>query len=370
MLTLKYRASLEIGWRQLFRSFTTEANGPTAIVFMNMGGPERSADTHDFLLRLFQDETIIPLGPFQKQLGKFIADRRFKKIAKHYDDIGGGSPLRRFSEAQAQQMCKALDEKHPKTAPHLPFVAFRYAPPFADEVYEKLMSQGVRRAVAFSQYPQYSFSTTSSNLKDLRRVQVEMDPENTIQWSYILRWPTQPSFVRAIANNVETALKSFPQQDRDKVMILFSAHSLPMSIVNMGDPYVAEVGATSYAVMQQLKFCSPYRITWQSKVGPVPWLGPQTERAVKALEQHSTYKGSVVVPVAFTSDHIETLHEIDIELKNAVKRPDLVARAPCLNLEPLFIQALTEIVVDHLDQHHANEVRSGVAIHPNFSKLN
>lgn len=338
-------------------------------MLMNMGGPSKVSETHDFLLRLFSDRDLIPLGPFQEYTAKFIAWRRYKSIEEHYEEIGGGSPILKYSEIQAKGACEILDKVHPETAPHIPYVAFRYAHPLTEETYAKMLEDGITRAVAFSQYPQYSFSTTRSNINELERRAKELDPDQRIKWSYILRWPTHPAFINTMARHIQAELKKFPEEDQDKVMILFSAHSLPMTVVNQGDPYVAEVAASAYAVMQRLEFSNPYRVTWQSQVGPQPWLGAQTQRAIQTLEQKDDYKGVVVVPVAFTSDHIETLHEVDIEMREEVKKPELLRRSESLNDDPEFIQGLADLVVEHLDNDKQAQVASGMAAAPVFDKL-
>lgn len=341
----------------------------TAIMLMNMGGPAKTEDTYDFLLRLFQDKDLIPLGPFQNLLGKFIAARRYKKIEEHYDEIGGGSPILKYSEIQARQACDILDKIHPSTAPHLPYISFRYAAPLTEDTYKKMLDDGITRAIAFTQYPQYSFSTTRSNLNELKRQADLLDPKGTIKWSYIQQWPTHPGFISTVARHVRDALAKFPQEHRDEVIILFSAHSLPMVVVNQGDPYVGEVSATVYAVMQKLKFCNPYRLTWQSEVGPQAWLGAQTKKAIQSLEKQDGYKGVVVVPIAFTTDHIETLHEIDIEMKEEIKKPELMERSESLNDDPEYVEAMADMIVQHLDNDSEALVKSGVAIHPYLPKF-
>jgi len=339
-------------------------------MLMNMGGPSKVEETHDFLLRLFRDGDLIPLGPFQHSLGKFIAWRRYKTIEEHYEEIGGGSPILKYSEIQAKGACEILDKIHPQTAPHIPYISFRYARPLTDETYQKMLDDGITRAVAFTQYPQYSFSTTRSNVNELHRCIEHFDPDNKIKWSYILRWPTHPGFINTVADHVRNELAKFPPESRDKAMILFSAHSLPMTVVNRGDPYVAEVSASAYAVMQKLNFANPYRVTWQSQVGPQPWLGAQTQKAIQTLEKQPDYHGVVVVPIAFTSDHIETLHEVDIEMKEEVKKPELLRRAESLNDDPQFIEALADMVVQHLDNDEASQITSGMAAQPVFTRLN
>lgn len=334
--------------RQLSTSTKTKSNG-TAIVFMNMGGPSTVPETRDFLFRLFSDGDLIPLGPFQNLIAKFITWRRTPMIEKYYKAIGGGSPIRKWSEFQAKNACKRLDEISPNTAPHIPYVAFRYANPLTKETLEKMLNDGITRAVAFSQYPQFSYSTTASSINDLYRLSKIYDKEGQINWSIIDRWPQHPCLINTFTNHIKKSLEKFPENVRNDVVIQFSAHSLPMEIINRGDSYPAEVAATVYAVMTKLNFSNPYRLTWQSQVGPKPWLGAQTEKTTKRIVKYKSIPGVVIVPIAFTSDHIETLHEIDIELKEAVENPDKVIRCESLNGDPTFHQGLADLVKEHLE---------------------
>jgi protoporphyrin/coproporphyrin ferrochelatase len=259
-------------------------------------------------------------------------------------------------------MCKILDTISPETAPHKPYVAFRYADPLTEEMYTKLLEDGfgngkAGRAVAFTQYPQYSCSTTGSSLNELwkwrnrlegKRATGETQPDGAITWSVIDRWPVHPGLVEAFARNIEAQLATYPEERRDQVVLLFSAHSLPMSVVNRGDSYPAEVAATVYGVMQRLGFSNPYRLTWQSQVGPSAWLGAQTGDAVKQYVNRGQ-TDLILVPIAFTSDHIETLYELDQEVmhEDAKGHPG-VKRAESLNGSPIFIRALADIARDHL----------------------
>lgn len=277
--------------------------------------------------RLFHDHDLIPL-PFQKQIAPFIAKRRTPKIEEQYAKIGGGSPILRWTREQGAGMVKLLDELSPATAPHKPYVAFRYAHPLTEECLAEMKADGVKRAVAFTQYPQYSCSTTGSSLNELWR-QLNSSGSD-IAWSVIDRWPTHPGFVRAVANRIRASLDSYPAAIRNKVVLLFSAHSLPMSVVNRGDPYPSEVGATVHAVMNELGNANPYRLVWQSQVGPSAWLGPQTSDAIKGLSRLG-YNDALLVPIAFTSDHIETLFELDLEYVEEAKE---VRPIPCPRRTP------------------------------------
>ncbi|KAF2400828.1 ferrochelatase precursor [Trichodelitschia bisporula] len=349
----------------------TGSKGPTAMVLLNMGGPSTTDEVGDFLSRLFADGDLIPLGRLQGYLGPLISRRRTPKIQKQYAAIGGGSPIRRWSEYQAAEMCKLLDKMSPETAPHKPYVAFRYAAPLTEDTYAQMLEDGFGqgrggRAVAFTQYPQYSCSTTGSSLNELwkwrnrlegKRGSGEVDPQGAIKWSVIDRWPVHPGLVEAFAQNIEARLAEYPPERRDSAVLLFSAHSLPMSVVNRGDPYPAEVSATVYAVMQRMGMRNPYRLVWQSQVGPSAWLGAQTADAVHEFIKKGQ-KDLVLVPIAFTSDHIETLYELDQEIIGETGL-DSVKRVESLNGSPVFIQALADLAKSHLE--------SGISCSPQMS---
>ncbi|MBW01195.1 Ferrochelatase, mitochondrial, partial [Eschrichtius robustus] len=155
------------------------------------------------------------------------------------------------------------------------------------------------------------------------------------------------------ADHILKELDHFPLEKRREVVILFSAHSLPMSVVNRGDPYPQEVGATVQRVMEKLGFSNPYRLVWQSKVGPMPWLGPLTDEAIRGLCERGR-KNILLVPIAFTSDHIETLYELDIEYSQVLANEcgvENIRRAESLNGNPLFSKALADLVHSHIQSN-------------------
>lgn len=335
----------------LSRSFSTYQNltthkSPTAVVMLNMGGPSTVEETHDFLKNLFLDSDLIPL-PFQRFLAPYIARRRTPQIEKQYAAIGGGSPILHYTKLQGEGMAQLLDELHPPTAPHKAYVAFRYARPLTQDTARQMKADGVKRAIAFTQYPQYSCSTTGSSLNELYR-RGKGGEMGDVQWSVIDRWGTHSGFVEAVAQNVEAALEKFSPHTRANAVLLFSAHSLPMSVVNRGDPYILEVSASVAAVMKRLGHSNPYRLVWQSQVGPSAWMGMQTGEALKGLARLGK-KQVVLVPIAFTSDHIETLYELDLEYAKEAREHGIeIHRAESLNGSPIFIRALADIAAEHL----------------------
>lgn len=315
---------------------------------LNLGGPATLDDVQPFLLELFADREIIQL-PFQQWLGPFIARRRTPKVRGLYASIGGGSPILRYTEAQGRGMIARLDQLSPETAPHKFYVAFRYAKPTSDDALRRMRADGVERAVAFTQYPQFSCSTTGSSLNELWRAATRTDLRDAFQWSIIDRWPVHQGFIDAMAETVKEGMDQFGASDRDKVVILFSAHSLPLDVIDRGDAYPQEVGASVQRVVERLALSNPFVLAYQSDVGPVRWLGPRTEQVIRRLGERG-HRHVLVVPIAFTSDHIETLSELDREYGEVAHQAGIISyvRAPALNDRPRFLDALAEIVRDHL----------------------
>ncbi|HEY8106211.1 MAG TPA: ferrochelatase [Gemmatimonadales bacterium] len=321
----------------------------TGIVMLNLGGPATLDAVEPFLLELFADREIIQL-PAQNWLGPFIARRRSPAVQRLYAAIGGGSPILRHTEAQGRGMIERLDRLSPATAPHGFYVAFRYAVPKSEDALRAMRADGVERAVAFTQYPQFSCATTGSSLNELWRALDRVGLRDAFRWSIIDRWPVHDGFIGAMTETVREGLLGFPPGEREKVVLVFSAHSLPMSIVNRGDPYPQEIGASVDRVMEQLGFSHPYLLAYQSEVGPVKWLGPSTQSAIRRLGERG-HQHLLIVPIAFTSDHIETLSELDREYGHLAEQVGITyyRRTPALNARPDFLDALADVVRRHLD---------------------
>jgi len=335
----------------------------TGIMMLNLGGPATLSDVGPFLLRLFSDREIIQL-PLQKYSAPWIAKRRTPKVTKLYSEIGGGSPILKWTEKQGAKMVAILDEKSPETAPHKFYVGFRYANPLTEDALLKMKEDGVERAVAFSQYPQYSCTTTGSSLNELWRQLEKLDLTSQFKWSIIDRWFEHDGFTQAIAKKVRKELDKVPERHRDKAVIMFSAHSLPMRVINRGDAYPHEIAVSMHKVMKHLNVKNPFLLSYQSQVGPLPWQGPSTPEMIKRIAKiksndphHENH--IVIVPIAFTSDHIETLSEIDIEFAHVAKESGIHGfyRSESLNDSDDITSAMADIVMDHfkvgqLHSHH------------------
>ncbi|EUB60948.1 Ferrochelatase [Echinococcus granulosus] len=342
----------------------------TAILMLNMGGPETTEDVFHFLLRLFNDREVIWL-PFQRAFASWVARRRAPIAQEKYNEIGGGSPLIQWATCQGKGLVRVLDRISPETGPHKYYLGMRYVHPLTEEAINEIEDDGVERVVAFSQFPQYSCTTSGSSFNAIAAHYNEPvsgglagidsippprsqtgeipKPPGTI-WSFLDRWPTaMPEFAEVLAENIRHELSHLPPTfDKENTIILFSAHSIPMWVVNRGDPYIQ--ATTVHAVMEKLNFALPYRLVWQSKVGPGRWMGQDTANALRGLARLGR-KHVVIVPIAFTSEHIETLHEMDINYCSDLAREvgmASVRRASAPNDHPLFIQGMANLVARHL----------------------
>lgn len=330
----------------------TWSKPPTAVIFLSMGEPSDLDDTGRFLRTLLSDKEIMHM-PMHKPLSKLIARTWESRTRAQYEEMGGPQ-LQIWLNRQAEGLVKELDAVSPETAPHKCYLLFRYVEPTSETVLARMRADGVVRAIAFPQYPQYCCATSGSSLNNLWRAIDRCGYKDEFEWSVIDRWYDHPLFLDCMTDTVREGLARFEPEDRDKVVLLFSAHSLPMNIINRGDPYPAEVGATVHEVMRRLQVRNPFQVSFQSKMGPLPWLGPSTENSIRQFGAKNI-KHLLVVPVAFTSDHLETLHELDIELAEIAHKVGIehYNRAPALNDRPEFIHALGAIVTEHLQRGEA-----------------
>lgn len=336
---------------------TTGGQSPvkTAIVMMNMGGPEsdKVEDVQQFLLNLFKDRDIIKM-PLQGFLGPLISKRRAPVLKAKFDEIGG-DPLKSWTERQGRGIVQVLDKISPSTAPHRAYTCFRYSRPNIEQAVGELERDNAERVVLLSKYPQYSCSTTGSNLNDISRYCVEvkrhMVDKPPQRWSLIDRWPLSSAVVDVYVDRIEEELKKLPDNIRDETILLFSAHSIPIWMVDRGDDYTGEIGGTVQAVLSKLKRRNPHSLVWQSKVGPVPWQGPKIEKAIEGYVNNG-HKHFMVIPIAFVNEHVETLHELDIEYAKDLKEKlkfETFARVPAANEHPKFLKGLAELIKEHLE---------------------
>jgi len=317
---------------------------PTALVLLNMGGPDSLEAVEPFLYNLFSDRELIQLplgGLLQKPFARVISHFRAKRVRENYRIIGGRSPLLKWTERQAEGIVGLLGESF------RPFVAMRYWGPTADEVVRQINAEGIRRAVVLSMYPHFTPATTGSSLNDFRRAAAAV-PE--LKYSVIEQWYDWPGYLDALAECVREGLQRMPAEIRDRARILFSAHALPQKFIDRGDPYLEHVLETAKGVMAQLED-RPWNLAFQSRSGPVKWMEPGTLEVIDQLAAERQ-PAVLLVPISFVSDHIETLHEIDIEFRAHAEARGIrhFIRAASLNDRPTFLRAMADLVKAHLEQ--------------------
>ncbi len=336
--------------------------GRLGVLLLNLGGPDQLEDVGPFLFNLFADPEIIriPLPWLQRPLAWFISTRRTKKSQENYRQIGGGSPLRRITEAQAQALQNQLQQQasHSHNADSSieqtsiqearVYVGMRYWHPFTEEAIARIKRDRIENLVILPLYPQFSISTSGSSFRLLERLWVEDPKLDRIEYTVIPSWYKQPGYLQAMAELIAQEIDQF--SNPDGVQIFFSAHGVPRSYVEeAGDPYQQEIEECTALIMQTLNRPNPHTLAYQSRVGPVEWLQPYTEDAIQKLGAQGV-KNMVVVPISFVSEHIETLQEIDIEYREIAEHSGIhnFRRVPALNTHPLFIQAMAEMVVEAL----------------------
>ena len=319
-----------------------------AILFLNLGGPETQADVRPFLYRLFADPEIIriPFAPLRKLVAWAISTSRAAGSRTMYQKIGGGSPIRRLTDQQAEATRVSLAKKGLQTVTR---TAFNCSDPLVEDVVEALAKDGVKNFLAFPLYPQYSFTTTKGALERTRDAVRRFAPGAKL--TEINFWPTHPLFLQAHAELIRSVTPTFPDPADERIHLVFSAHSIPEKLVtDLGDPYRAQMEQSVRGVLEKSGWKGPWTLSWQSKLGPIKWLGPSTEETVLKLGKEGV-KQILVVPIAFVTDHIETLFELDQELAQEAKEAGVAEfrRTPGLNNHPTFIAALTDLAAQQRD---------------------
>uniref|UniRef100_A0A0D3DCQ2 Ferrochelatase n=1 Tax=Brassica oleracea var. oleracea TaxID=109376 RepID=A0A0D3DCQ2_BRAOL len=333
------------------------AEDKIGVLLLNLGGPETLNDVQPFLYNLFADPDIIRLPrPFQFLQGaiaKFISVVRAPKSKEGYAAIGGGSPLRKITDEQADAIRLALQAKNVSADV---YVGMRYWFPFTEEAVQQIKKDKITRLVVLPLYPQYSISTTGSSVRVLQDL-FRKDPYLArVPVAIIESWYQRRGYVNSMADLIQKELQTF--SDPKEVMVFFSAHGVPVSYVeNSGDPYQKQMEECIDLIMEELKsrgVQNNHILAYQSRVGPVQWLKPYTDEVLVDLGKHGV-KSLLAVPVSFVSEHIETLEEIDMEYRELALESGIEnwGRVPALGLTPSFITDLADAVIESLPSAEA-----------------
>jgi ferrochelatase len=307
----------------------------TAVLLLNLGGPDSLEAVEPFLYNLFSDREIIKL-PLQKPMARLISKLRSRKVKGRYQKIGGKSPITDITRRQAEALQDELGKDFKV------FIGMRYWHPTIEEAVEEIIKEGFNNMVLLPLFPQYSHATTGSCIKELRRTVDKLRAD--LELITVESWHDHPAYLEALSEKVKEGLSRF---EKNEVHLLFSAHALPKKFIDEGDPYLTEVKATIAGLIKLLGDI-PWHLGFQSRAGPLKWLEPKTEEVIEDLARRGI-KQVLIVPISFVSDHLETLYDIDVTYKALAREKGIaLRRSPSLNDSPEFVSALAQIVRGHL----------------------
>ena len=349
-----------------------------------------------FLYNLFSDPSIIRLpsylSPLQTSIAWLISSTRSKKAIKAYDSIGGGSPILKYTNEQADRLKEQILERHGLEVET--YIGMRYWEPYTSEALKKIYADGIEELVLLPLYPHFSVSTSGSSLMELSREfsskeeiwgdinglakrktmidgngmeVISTDTTPKIAHTVVSQWYERPGYINAMAELLRKELDKYTEEEyklhgSNERHVLFSAHGVPVSYVQGGDPYQKQIIDCVDLISAEIAKTHPdvkINLSYQSKVGPIDWLEPYTDDVIPELGKKGV-KNLVVVPISFVSEHIETLEEIDQEYKELAEENGITnwRRCQALNTDPNFIADLADIVKDALDSPRVSVAQS------------
>ena len=318
----------------------------TAVVLMNLGGPGSLEDVEGFLYNIFSDHDVIPLPLgflWQGLLARRIARKRAPESRQNYAKIGGRSPILALTREQGARLEERLGPQF-KT-----YVAMRASAPFTEEAVDALVKDGAQEIVALPLYPQRTRAMSVSSMRELHRVLKKR--KSRLPVHEVCCYPSEPGLLETWADQLNATLATIPEDRRAKAHVLFSAHGLPQSLVDGGDPYLEHVKRTVAGVMEKVGASRPHRLASQSRATRAKWLEPTTQDALSELAQAGV-RDVAVVPIAFLTEHVETLYELDMLLRDHARSVGIEGyfRVPAPNCAPKLIDALAGLVTRALAQ--------------------
>lgn len=335
-----------------------------AVVLFNLGGPDSPEAVKPFLFNLFNDKAIISAPkPIRWMIAKLISTRRAPIAREIYKELGGASPLLTNTIDQAKALDIDLNKKSPKNVSAKCFISMRYWHPFVDKTVKEVKDWEADEVVLLPLYPQFSTTTSESSIHSWKQAAIAQGVLKPTR--AVCCYPTSDGFIKAVSDLTEASLDGLRANGIDKdVRILFTAHGLPKKIVDGGDPYQWQVEETAKAIAESLKEKisefenSDWRTCYQSRVGPLEWIQPYTEDEIQQAGNDG--KSLVIVPIAFISEHSETLVELDIEYKELAEEAGVknYARVSTAGIHPAFISCLSDLVLKQVNQDGLNHIYS------------
>lgn len=317
-----------------------------AIVLFNLGGPDHVTAIEPFLFNLFSDKAIISVPqPFRWLLAKYISLRRAPVAAEIYAHLGGKSPLLDLTKKQADALNLTVSQQLGENVEINTFISMRYWHPMSEECAKNVKEFNPDHVVLLPLYPQFSTTTTGSSLKNWHKAARKVSLKAKV--TTICCYPENEGFIEAMVENLLPQIEEI--RFLNKPRILFSAHGLPKKIIDKGDPYQSHVEKTALAIVKKLNIPSlDWWVSYQSRVGPLEWIGPNTEDEIERAGREKV--PLIIVPVSFVSEHSETLVELDIEYREVANNAGVPAymRTPAVGTHPSFIKGLSQLVLDHI----------------------
>lgn len=333
-----------------------------AVVLFNLGGPDRPEAVQPFLFNLFNDPAIINLPqPLRWAIAKLISSRRAPIAQEIYEELGGGSPLLANTEAQATALRDAIVANGGSAAELQCFIAMRYWHPLTEETVAAVQAWKPDRILLLPLYPQYSTTTTESSVRAWRRAATKAGL--SVQTETMCCYPVLDGFVQASANLLRQSLRSIEEGVQPRV--LFSAHGLPQKVIDGGDPYQHQVERTAAAIVAALPDEDfDWTVCYQSRVGPLEWIKPYTEDEIQRAGKDGV--PLIVMPIAFVSEHSETLVELDIEYRELAEEAGVPGyeRVPTVSSDPLFIDGLAKLVGEMRQSNEEVRAAGGTRLCP------
>ncbi len=317
-----------------------------AIVLFNLGGPDCPEAIEPFLFNLFNDKAIIGAPqPIRWMLARYISSKRAPVAEEIYSHLGGKSPLLKLTQNQADALTASISKEMGESVEVQSFISMRYWHPMSDDCAQKVKEFDPDHIVLLPLYPQFSTTTSESSLKDWE--QAAKKAKIKAKTTSICCYPTNNGFANAITDLLLQQIEEASHIGKPRV--LFSAHGLPKKIVARGDPYQWQVEQSALAVVEKLNMPNlDWWVSYQSRVGPLEWIGPDTEDEISRAGREKV--PLIVVPIAFVSEHSETLVELDIEYKELAQKQGVPAyfRTPAVGTHPFFIDGLRDLVISHI----------------------
>ena len=314
-----------------------------AIILFNLGGPDKLENVEPFLFNLFFDPAILNLPIFLRYpLAKLIANRRAPTAKKIYEELGGSSPILKLTEEQASALESKL-KKDDSSSEYKCFIVMRCWHPRAEGVVKEVKNYNPEEIILMPLYPQYSAATSGSSIKEWNDVCKKNN--FNVKTSTICCYPTDENFIKAHKELIMKKIKNL-----ENFKLIFSAHGLPEKNIKKGDPYQWQIEQSVDKIVKSLDVKDlDWVLSYQSRVGPLKWIGPSTEEII--IENSRLGKHIVLVPIAFVSEHSETLVELDIEYKELADKNGCkhYSRVPALGINESYIRAMSNLIINRKD---------------------